>query len=129
MSNCLRRYIVRSIVPRLHTLVLKIGGGPLVDSERVLNQRRIDNIVELTDGLRPFVDHLLVVVGGAGAHFYIELARSYGAREPECDEIGVMVIWGDMTALPFSSESSTRLPSLTPIAMRKLLGRVICPLR
>lgn len=75
---------------RLHSAVVKIGGRPLVDDRRVLSQRHIDELVTMIETVKSFCDHLYIVVGGAGAHFYIELARGYGATEAESDDIGTM---------------------------------------
>lgn len=76
--------------PRLHSAVIKIGGGSLIDDRRVLNQHHINEVVATIEVVKSFVDHLYIVVGGAGAHFYIELARGYGATEAESDDIGII---------------------------------------
>src|SRR5438093_11826411 len=40
-----------------------------------------------------------------------------------------ITIFGVRTILPLSTEASTKSPSATPMAERRRLGRVICPLR
>lgn len=101
---------------RLHSAVIKIGGGPLIDDRRVLSQRRIDEAVAMVEAVKSHVDHLYIVVGGAGAHFYIELARGYGASEAESDDIGIMAT--QLASLVLLSALRRRIFDLYPgIAM------------
>jgi len=81
---------------RIYTLVLKIGGGAMLDGGpiiegRVISRERLCELVDACVTVQSYVDRLLIVVGGPGAHLFIGVARERGASEAECDELGVSV--------------------------------------
>lgn len=72
-------------------LVLKIGGRTLLGADGELSETRISNIIDICEKLINRNNRLVVIVGGAGAHHFIDAARQFYASDGECDEIGIAI--------------------------------------
>lgn len=76
---------------KLDRLVLKVGGRTLLCKDGLFSADRVHSVAKACYQMLNVYNRIIVVVGAAGAHHYIDVARQAHASDGECDEIGIAI--------------------------------------
>ena len=97
---------------------MRIGGRSLLDSRGLPDQKQLERAVQACKEIATSADKLVLILGGAGAHHFIETARALYATEEECDAIGSTFCF--VAAQTFLCALKRHLPRVFPEVIGKL---------